>query len=123
VDRRRCLHRIVGDSTIDAIKFDVAAIEQIRAPINRGIDARPAARRRGLGTSTSGMAEQESARVIVPTTVNGRPAVTIVNGSGFTLRPCGTGSGRDRHGRHHRHGCSASAKVFASGRRMIDDGI
>src|SRR5262249_8236905 len=103
----------------------LAAIEQIRTEIERAID-RYGPSRVGvvLGTSTSGMAEQESARAYRihtgewPTgshyrqwevgSLSDHAVLALgVTGPGYTIATA----------------CSASAKVFASGRRLIDAGV
>jgi 3-oxoacyl-[acyl-carrier-protein] synthase I len=103
----------------------LAAIEQIRATINEAIDRHgPARVGVVLGTSTSGMAEQESARVHrahagewpagshyrqweIGSLSDHAALVLGVTGPAYTIATA----------------CSASAKVFASGRRLIDAGI
>jgi 3-oxoacyl-[acyl-carrier-protein] synthase-1 len=103
----------------------LGAIEQIRETIDEMIDRHgPARVGVVLGTSTSGMAEQESARVHRARTgewptgshyrqweigsLSDHAALALgVTGPAYTIATA----------------CSASAKVFASGRRLIDAGV
>jgi 3-oxoacyl-[acyl-carrier-protein] synthase I len=103
----------------------LAALEQIRVEIDQAIH-RHGPSRVGvvLGTSTSGMAEQESARAHRARTgewptgshyrqwevgsLSDHAALALgVTGPAYTIATA----------------CSASAKVFASGRRLIDAGV